>query len=154
GFGNLRIPLTSRIWPLFFYFRVTAFDASGQMVNRVNDYLITTSSDSGHNFFIFEPLGGAVQVIDPYPDFNHPIPVPLMLTRHAALGILDSFGRPGRPANVSYLGGSVGAPSAGALDSQIESQVRANGAVSPAALAGRIAQVRQMMAASGTRVVS
>src|ERR1041385_2119483 len=126
GFGNIRIPLTSRFWPLFFYFRVTAFDANGQMVNRVNDYLVTTSSDAGHNFFVFEPLGGAVQVIDPYPDFNHPIPVPIMLTRDAALGILQGFEGSDRPASVSYLNGSAGSPSAGALDPQIDAQVRAN----------------------------
>ena len=77
------------------------------MVNRVNDYLHTKTTGGGINTETYEPLGGSVEVLDPYPDAVHPVPVPLVLTHDEALAILESHGGTGAPQLVSQLAGSA-----------------------------------------------
>jgi hypothetical protein len=94
GFGQtgIQVTLAHLRWPLFFHLRITAFDGTGRMVNRVNDYLHTRQTISGINVETYEPLGGAVEVLDPYPDPTNPISPPQTLTRDEAFNILQTYG--------------------------------------------------------------
>jgi hypothetical protein len=104
GQTGVRATLSSRRWPLFFHIRVSAFDGEGRMLNRVNDYLHTHTTDGGNNIETYEPLGGSVQVLDPYPDPVNPISPPPVLTRDQAFALLESKGGvPGR-GQVTYVG--------------------------------------------------
>jgi len=87
-------PISSGLWPLAFYVRVSAFDADGQMVNRVNDYFVSTSRDGNLNLRTFEPIGGAIEMLDPYPNAADPVEVPPTITRDEAFAILASVSGP------------------------------------------------------------
>ncbi len=84
--------LTSRTWPLFFYVRVSAFDSEYRMVNRLNDYLRTPGRDGPLLLTTHEPLGGAIEVLDPYPDPVAPLPVPEVETRDVAMALFQRLG--------------------------------------------------------------
>ena len=90
GLTGFNTTISQPFWPLPFYVRVTAFDADGQMVNRVNDYFVTTARDGNLNLRTFEPIGGAIELLDPYPNPTDPIEVPPVITRDQAFDILAS----------------------------------------------------------------
>lgn len=106
GTTGIQARLSRQHWPLFFHIRVSAFDAGGRMVNRVNDYLHTRQTSSGTNLEAYEPLGGAVEVLDPYPDSVHPISPPVVLTFDEAMTLLASRGGLPGPGLLSRLAGS------------------------------------------------
>jgi len=106
GLTGIHFTISTRFWPLFFYIRVTAFDNAGRMVNRVNDYLHTHNVGTGVNLETYEPFGGAVEILDPYPDFNNPVPTPSVLKRDAAFALLASLGG-GAPARATKLSASA-----------------------------------------------
>ncbi len=113
GLTGIRVPISSRLWPLVFYIRVTAFDAQGRMVNRVNNYLHTRATADGDNFEFYEPLGGAIQILNPYPPPGIPAFSPLILSRDQAFTILSGF---------------LGAPVTGPLNVLSKSPLLANAA--------------------------
>ena len=94
----------------------------------------------------------AVQVLDPYPDRIHPVPVPVQITHDRAMQILHIFGGDARQANMSYLGGQA----AGAMMSVataapgIAAQIQANPACSAAALRDRIARIQRSIDAAAS----
>jgi len=148
GTGRIAIPLTSHKWPQFFYIRVTGFDANGHMVNRVNTYLRTQTAESGHNLFTYEPLGGAVQVIDPYPDFNHPVAVPQMFSNDFTKQTFQAFGGNPGTGTVSFLSVSsaITAPPA-SLSNELANQIQANPNFAPRRLRDRMVAISRAMAA-------
>ena len=111
GLVGFNVTISSRFWPLSFYVRITAFDANGQLINRVNDYFRTLVRDGNLNLATYEPLGGAVTVLDPYPNPAAPVPVPDVLSRDQAFAILESVSG-SAPALVTRLAGQrpVSAP--------------------------------------------
>ena len=149
GYPGLAFRISSITWPLFFYIRVTAFDSKGRMVNRVNDYLLTRATASGLGLAVYEPMGGAVEVLDPYPDFKHPVPTPIVVDRDAAFAILNSFGGIGRPNQMSALSGSAASgthiePETPEM-AQAMTQILAHPMFSAQALRQNIATVRRAM---------
>jgi len=109
GLSGFHVTFSTRAFPLFFHIRVTAIDAQGRMVNRVNDYLHTHQASGPDNIETYEPLGGAVEVLNPYSDQGPPLVLPEFLTRDQAFALLGSFGGTGRPAQVANLGTSAAA---------------------------------------------
>ena len=97
GLTGFNATISSHLWPLAFYIRVTAFDANGQMVNRVNDYFSSTSRDGNLNLRTLEPVGGAVELLDPYPNPAAPVEVPPMISRDDAFAILAAVSGPQQP---------------------------------------------------------
>jgi len=97
GLTGFNTTISSHLWPLAFYVRVTAFDANGQMVNRVNDYFNSTSRDGNLNLRTLEPIGGAVELLDPYPNPTDPVEVPPTITRDEAFAILAAVSGPQQP---------------------------------------------------------
>jgi hypothetical protein len=93
GSTGISTAISSPVWPIPFYIRVSAYDADGRMVNRVNDFLRSRNRDADTNLTSFEPLGGAVEVLDPYPNPVAPSPVPDVLTSGQAAAILAGFPR-------------------------------------------------------------
>lgn len=91
GQAGIFITLSSGAWPLTFYIRVSAYDANGRMVNRVNHFLRTQGRDGELNLTFFEPMGGAVQMLDPYPPAIDPVPPPDMLSNAQAMAILAGY---------------------------------------------------------------
>src|SRR5262249_40129931 len=115
GATGLHIPISSPVFPLFFYTRVTAFDAQGRMVNRVNDYMRTDALAGNATHQTYEPMGGALEALDPYPEPHNapPLTLPPMLSRDDAFALLGSFLGGGAPSTMTKLGSSpsaVGAP--------------------------------------------
>ena len=92
GLTGFSLAPASHIWPQMFYIRVTAYDADGQMVNRVNDYFRSTERDGNTTLTNYEPMGGALQLLDPYPSPTQPLSPPDVLTHDQAMAILKSFG--------------------------------------------------------------
>ena len=155
GAGNpgLTIPLTSPRWPLFFYIRVTGIDAQGRIVNRVNTYQINVTIDAGNNLNFYEPTGGAVEIIDPYPDLTHPVPQPVQISRNDAFQALHDFGG-GVPHQVAFLSttaAGIPAPApVSAAVAQAAAQIQANPLFSVSALRQSIATVRRAMEQAAT----
>jgi len=87
-------PFRLTLWPMVFYIRVSAYDAKGRMINRVNQYLASTTRDGKDNVTLFEPLGGAVQTLSPYPGLLPPPPndAPVVLTNRQAFDRLRAVG--------------------------------------------------------------
>lgn len=102
GLTGFNATISSRVWPLAFYVRVTAYDANGQMVNRVNDYFVSTARDGNLNLKTYEPMGGAVELLDPYPNSAAPVEVPTVITSTAAYAILAAVSGPVQP-RVTHL---------------------------------------------------
>jgi hypothetical protein len=147
GLAGIHIRFSTRAFPLFFHIRVTAIDAQGRMVNRVNDYLRTRTTGAGTNTATYEPLGGAVEVLDPYPDPVDPVDPPDVLTADEAYAIL--FQHAGSPQNgvVTRLGGSVVPPATSLSPGFLEAldQLQANPAFSKAALEQRFRAIREKL---------
>ena len=144
GVAGFNLTVTSRLWPLTFYIRVTAYDYNGQMINRVNDYFRNRNRDGNLNLVQLEPLGGALEVLDPYPNPAAPVAVPDVLTRNEAFAIYNSVAN-SAPVQVANLRGQLTAGSAPSRDvfqrlSQLER-------FQPATLKADMAQIRQMLAA-------
>jgi len=114
GPTGFNVTLSSHVWPLAFYIRVTAFDADGQMVNRVNDYFNTTSREGNLNLRTLEPVGGAVELLDPYPNPADPVEVPPMISRDDAFAILASVSGPQQPMATRNF--STQPPASGPVD--------------------------------------
>ena len=102
GQAGIFIPITSRVWPLTFYVRVTAYDADGRMVNRVNDFLRTAGRDGELNLTFFEPMGGSVEMLDPYPPEIDPVEPPDVLSSAQAMAILEGFFGGGAPTVTNF----------------------------------------------------
>ena len=150
GLTGVSARISSRRWPLFFHLRITAFDAEGRMVNRVNDYLHTSSTSAGTNFNAYEPLGGAVEVLDPYPDSIHPISPPDVLTAEEAFQILIAHAGDPRQGVPSRLGpsGASGTPASSAdpAFSDAVRQILASPMFSRQASAQRFQAIRDRLA--------
>lgn len=149
GAAGIQVVISSMVWPLEFYIRVSAFDGEGRMVNRVNDYLRTRNRDADLNLVTFEPMGGAIEVLDPYPNPVSPAPVPDVLTSNEVLAYLAGFGAP-EPAVTSLAASDAPSPGATSL-----SRVRALSLVgrsprfTPEAVRRAIATARTAMKRSG-----
>jgi hypothetical protein len=87
GLAGFHVTFSTRAFPLFFHIRVTAIDAQGRMVNRVNDFAHTHQVAGPENHETYEPLGGAVEILDPYA--NTPLVLPVFLTHDQAFAILS-----------------------------------------------------------------
>jgi len=97
------------VWPRFYSIRVTAYNAQGRMINRVNDYLRTQVRDGNLNLTTLEPLGGAIEILDPYPVLTGAgVDVPIILTNQQAFNLLQGFGVTA-PAQTSLLSGTPSA---------------------------------------------
>jgi len=112
GAAGIQQVISSRVWPLSFYIRVTAYDADGRMVNRVNDYMRTRNRDGDDNLTTYEPMGGAIEMLDPYPNPVQPTPVPDVLTSAQAAAILARFPPPA-PATTNLSQTGLAPPPAG-----------------------------------------
>jgi len=110
GLTGFNATISSGFWPLAFYVRVTAFDSDGQMVNRVNDYFVSPGRDGNLNLRTFEPIGGAVEMLDPYPNPTDPVEVPPTIPRDEAFAILASVSGPQAPQVVHHLSSRPPAP--------------------------------------------
>jgi len=149
GQTGFQVRLTSKRWPLFFHVRVTAFDGSGRMVNRLNNFLHVHTAGGGQNVETYEPLGGAVEVLDPYPDAVNPVPPPLTLSRDDALAILQAHGG-GNLRTVSHLAasGGSGAPAASEAFTDAVKQLVASPMFAKQASDERFRAIRQQMGLS------
>ncbi len=146
GAAGVEVTISSRVWPLSFYIRVSAFDADGRMVNRVNDYLRTRNRDADRNLTTFEPLGGAVEVLDPYPNPISPSPVPDVLPSNQVLAYLAGFGAP-EPAITSLAGPAAASPAGSSLKRvRALSLVGRSARFSPEAVRRAITSVRSGLA--------
>jgi hypothetical protein len=114
GLAGFHVTFSTHAFPLFFHIRVTAIDAQGRMVNRVNDYAHTHQVSGPENRETYEPLGGAVEILDPYANTHPPLPLPTFLSSAQAFALLESFGGTGRPAQVANLGASAAFSNPGA----------------------------------------
>jgi hypothetical protein len=94
GAAGIQQVISSPVWPLSFYIRVSAYDSDGRMVNRVNDYMRTRNRDGDDNLATYEPMGGAIEMLDPYPNPVAPTPVPDVLTSAQVAAILAGFPTP------------------------------------------------------------
>lgn len=139
GFG---IPFTTRRWPLRFYLRVSAFDQYGCMVNRVNDYLRSISNPIA--FIFYEPMGGAVEVLDPYPSPIDPERSPDVISSSEARGILASLGGGAVPSTDKMLSTS-GAPEPSAASDHTSELIAPDARFSPQALRESLTKVRREM---------
>jgi len=147
GQAGLRVPPPSHHWPQSYYFRVSAFDYEGRMVNWVNDYVHTHATDAGTNIETYEPMGGAVEVLDPYPDLVNPLSLPPILTSEQAYTLLLSKLGSRPVQSISALGGSaasvtaaLGAGHAGAMGTFSNASI-----FSAQATQQRLQSIRQMM---------
>lgn len=102
GAAGFNLTITSRVWPRVFYIRITAYDYNGQMINRVNDYFKAESRDGNMNLDAYEPMGGALQLLDPYPNPVQPTPVPPVLPRSEVQAIYDAVTN-AAPVETAYL---------------------------------------------------
>src|SRR5262249_23745680 len=110
----------------------------------------TTSTDAGATLTSYEPLGGVVEVLDPYPDFTRPVPIPRMIKHDAALATLSDLGGQNQPAIVSYL--SSQAPNTlppPPIGAEVWAQTRANPFSSPTSPVGRIASAQRALPQPG-----
>ena len=102
--AGFNITITSRVWPRAFYVRITAYDYNGQMINRLNDYFKAESRDGNFNLDAYEPTGGTIQLLDPYPNPVSPVPVPPIFPRSEVMAIYASTPNtaPVQPANLRF----------------------------------------------------
>src|SRR5262249_38781316 len=113
------------------------------------NFLHVHTAGGGQNVETYEPLGGAVEVLDPYPDAVNPVPPPLTLSRDDALAILQAHGG-GNLRTVSHLGasGGSGAPAASEAFTDAVKQLVASPMFAKQASDERFRAIRQQMGLS------
>jgi hypothetical protein len=143
GLAGFDLTITSRQWPQAFHIRVTAYDYDGQLINRVNDYLRVDARDGNLILQGYEPLGGAVQLLDPYPSPTEPVPTPPVFSRAQVRDIYLAIGINTAPVLQSNL--KFQATAGTAPPREIFNQLGQHERFSVETLKASVAQARQVL---------